>query len=812
MKLLSLQLRPFGGATDRTFCFTEKIQSLEGPNEFGKSTLFTALSHVLFTNNLTKKRCTDVLGKWFPKGGGDYVEIALCIESGGTVYQIEKRWGENPSSKVINKTSNVTISNSEEVASRIKEILAHNQATWENVFFIPQAEIRNTIKNLKDDADVLEDASQLTLGIEALVGDFNPQVLKTKISNEAETLYGNWDQTENCPKKDGKGNYRGIDNKWSNGNGAVIKAWYKWKEDEKSVNERHNYDQEVDRINIQIRENELTVKNLLPIVERDKKLYEAISQFRAVDAELIIIDKDLKNLRKDSTDWRNAELMHPIKIEEIKTKSVTLDDLKIEQANENLRNQSASIQAALKIIDDLGKESETLHNLESKTKKVDSTKLEYLDQLESRIKDLDVEIKAQSLVATLKSDNTTSVMVTTGSEITEEISLNAGIEQEINATGQIQVLGNGLMIVVRSGKTNLDLLITELIEKKLEQSEILVELDFRSLQNAKDSAKSNKEITDKIQINNEKLNQALTNKTIQEWEIIRSEHDNIPQTRAKSVIDNEIHKIGEDIANLKVKNNLLNEIIDQCKNNWTDIDNLENKIIEKTIELKKKKIEKDGLPLLPEGLKLDEKFEENHNFNLKKLTSVKESLPTLREEIRDLTLTSTEDGEELKERLQQSIETFTRELEHAQSLKRITTAIDRITGTNDPYAGLSDLIMKNFKALTNNKYININHEKGLPAEVGTNVLTLETGSLSQGATASLAIATRLSLAELYLKKAPAFLIMDDPFVDLDARRRTACISLLQKFSEKTQIILLTCHPGHAKEIGEKQVSVQDKPC
>jgi uncharacterized protein YhaN len=77
MKLLSLQLRPFGGATDRTFCFTEKIQSLEGPNEFGKSTFFKALSHVLFTNNLTKKRCTDVFGKWFPKGGGDYVEIAV---------------------------------------------------------------------------------------------------------------------------------------------------------------------------------------------------------------------------------------------------------------------------------------------------------------------------------------------------------------------------------------------------------------------------------------------------------------------------------------------------------------------------------------------------------------------------------------------------------------------------------------------------------------------------------------------------------------------------------------------------------------
>jgi DNA repair exonuclease SbcCD ATPase subunit len=812
MKLLSLQLRPFGGATDRTFCFTEKIQSLEGPNEFGKSSFFTALSHVLFTNNLTKKRCSDVLGKWFPKGGGDYVEITLCIESGGTVYQIEKRWGENPSSKVINKTSNVTISNSEEVASKINEVLGHNQATWENVFFIPQAEIRNTIKNLKGNVDVIEDASQLTLGIEALLGDFNPQVLKTKISNEAETLYGNWDQTENCPKKDGKGNYRGIDNKWSNGNGAVIKAWYKWKEDEKSVNERYNYDQEVDRINSQIRENELSVKNLGPIVERDQKLYDSILQFRAVDAELKTIDNDLKSLRKVAADWRNAEVKHPIKVEEIKNKSDTLNDLKIEQSNANLRNQSASIQSSLKIIDHLVKEKENLLALDAETKKVDCTKLENLEQIEWLIKDLDVEIKAQSLVATLKSDNTTTVMVTTGSEITEEISLNAGIEQEINATGQIQFFGNGLMIVVRSGKANLDLLITELKEKKLQQSEILAELDFPSSQNAKDSAKLNKEITDKIKINYEKLNQALTNKTIQEWEIIRSEHDNIPQTRDKSVIDNEIQKIGEEKANLIVENNVLKEFIDECKKSWTYIENLENKIVEKTIEWNNKKTEKASLPSLPDGFKFDEKFEEDHKSNRKKHTSAKELIPTLLDEIRGLPLPSTEDCEELKERLQQSIDTFTRELEHAQSLKRITSAIDRITGANDPYAGLSDLIMKNFKALTNDKYININHEKGLPAEVGTNVLTLETASLSQGATASLAVAIRLSLAELYLKKAPAFLVMDDPFVDLDPDRRAASVKLLQKFGEKTQIILLTCHPGHAKEIGEKQVSVQDKPC
>ena len=54
MKILRIHLHLFGGATDRFFDLSAGLNIIEGPNEFGKSTLNQALWHTLFTpTNLT---------------------------------------------------------------------------------------------------------------------------------------------------------------------------------------------------------------------------------------------------------------------------------------------------------------------------------------------------------------------------------------------------------------------------------------------------------------------------------------------------------------------------------------------------------------------------------------------------------------------------------------------------------------------------------------------------------------------------------------------------------------------------------------
>jgi len=78
--------------------------------------------------------------------------------------------------------------------------------------------------------------------------------------------------------------------------------------------------------------------------------------------------------------------------------------------------------------------------------------------------------------------------------------------------------------------------------------------------------------------------------------------------------------------------------------------------------------------------------------------------------------------------------------------------------------------------------------------------SLPTGLLSQGTLGSLALATRLALAELYLKDDKGFLVMDDPFTDMDPARRTAAAKAIGAFAQQRQVLFFTCHPLHAEEL------------
>lgn len=59
------------------------------------------------------------------------------------------------------------------------------------------------------------------------------------------------------------------------------------------------------------------------------------------------------------------------------------------------------------------------------------------------------------------------------------------------------------------------------------------------------------------------------------------------------------------------------------------------------------------------------------------------------------------------------------------------------------------------------------------------------------------IALRLSLSEALFQSEPPILILDDPFVNLDDVRIKEALGLLEKLSDKCQIIYLTCHSSRA---------------
>ncbi|NDC77315.1 MAG: hypothetical protein EBZ67_05525, partial [Chitinophagia bacterium] len=85
----------------------------------------------------------------------------------------------------------------------------------------------------------------------------------------------------------------------------------------------------------------------------------------------------------------------------------------------------------------------------------------------------------------------------------------------------------------------------------------------------------------------------------------------------------------------------------------------------------------------------------------------------------------------------------------------------------------------------------------LPVTIGNDAIRLEADLLSKGMKGSLALAVRLAYAEVYLSDMDGFLMLDDPFTELDPKRRKRAAELLQEMAMGKQVILFTCHPEHA---------------
>ena len=64
---------------------------------------------------------------------------------------------------------------------------------------------------------------------------------------------------------------------------------------------------------------------------------------------------------------------------------------------------------------------------------------------------------------------------------------------------------------------------------------------------------------------------------------------------------------------------------------------------------------------------------------------------------------------------------------------------------------------------------------------------------SKGYKQVIAICLRLSLIECLFKDEKPFLLLDDPFVDLDNKKLDTAKKLLNQISENNQVIYLTCH-------------------
>ncbi len=798
MKLKHIQLHPFGGVANRSFKFHDGLNVIEGPNEFGKSTLSNALWHTLFTNSkLTPAKLEKVMGCYLPKPNGDHVSVSLEFEASGKTWALNKSWGARAESS-LQESGGQTIVDPSTVQDKLCELLQRNEATWQHVLFVSQAELTRTVQALQKNANQIENIQPFVLGAASIPGDISADDLQDAIDERISDHYGRWDRDSDGPKKG-----RGIGNPWSLGVGPLLSAYYGQETVRAEYLKVIAHEKQVDLYNSQIRQFQEQIEESREFVETGQELRNGLAQRGSLEEKEKGFTKELKLLKKVMADWPGAAKVLESKERDCSEVSKSLKTIERELETAERLKASENLKKGYKRLIDAKDQLKAASERREKLNSIPADLLAELKTLGQKTQKLQIKLEAQKLNASIESQQPKKVTITRGVETTEDISLNAGENWSATADGKVTFEFDDLSIRVESGNSDVNQLLDDLQVAKDRQQEILRTLKVDDMQAVVAADESYKEAFAEEKRLTGLYNAALQDRTEEEWKSKISELDALPQTRSTEVLKKERSSAFQKEARLKAEIRQDKDNIEEWTKEYESPDSLTDTIIDRTAEHKETLSKLEKLPSLPEGFnsvpeyfdKLDKKATTQRQLN--------EQLSALNIELAELTGASPEKtAEDLKEELDLHERAFQKSVNEGLALQRIKAKLETIVANRDeadPMANLASSISGYFSKLTANRYQNVCLDGTAPVEV-IGQYPLETALLSEGTAGSLALATRLAMAELYLDEMDGFLILDDPFTDMDPVRREAAHVCLGKFSENHQVILFTCHPEHAEQL------------
>ena len=264
----------------------------------------------------------------------------------------------------------------------------------------------------------------------------------------------------------------------------------------------------------------------------------------------------------------------------------------------------------------------------------------------------------------------------------------------------------------------------------------------------------------------------------------------------------ELEKINSDLTQQQ-------KALDEYKEKYKDPDSLLMTMtdsIQKEKDLNKKL---DALSPMPDGIENVDAFIQEYKLKQEALTRLNQDLKKLEIE-RAKIHPPDQSSEELQEQLYELNEEFDIVLRKGKAILRVKEVADELGEHLDQQAflGLKKDIESFISNMTDHRYEQIKIDESLPTGfVRSNGNVVETDLLSTGTLDVLGLALRLSMANYFLKEQEAFLVMDDPFVDMDPGRQSNAANLLKEYSKTKQLIVFTCHPTHADLMGGNKVVI-----
>jgi exonuclease SbcC len=784
--------------------FSEGVNVILGPNEAGKTTIFHAIEHSLFTpTSLPPGKFNDEMGRFLPAGGGDTVRVEVQLMEGDTLYLLQRSWGKSKGS-ILTQPDGSIISDEEEISKKLQSLLGAGEGTYRSIFLTYQSGLTTTLKQLKEKfpetlqslGDVLRKSVFETDGVSV-------DRFKERIDHVYDEYFSHWDAEANLPEKG-----RGIQNPYTKKVGFILAAYYEMEKAKFRLKEALGYENQMDDLIKKLRETTAELEKKEAYLKKYKDSYEAASKRQLLTARLEGVRSSMDTLKEANRKWPVLDaLITEISkaIPELDEKEKKLinesEEARREDENKGIREKYQRVLEVKKLL----KESEIEL---SRAKKITGDDLEKIENAMKEVELLETRLYAGRLSMEIHAKTDLVVSIETDGEKAEKREYRGGETDTLKAGRRFRVEHNDWSIEVNSGESEGGMVIE--VEKSLTEARkhlkrLCDELGIENPDDAKELNRTYEEKLSAVKNLQDRLVQELGDLTLEELEAKMKEIGPGKETRKLFDIITELNNVQSELNQKRIKLKESQEQIEQYKKSYGSHEKLLLQVGEAV--KKERELEEDlkGLPPLPDGFENAESFIEEYKRISEEKERLKEEQNELRLQIAKLEGKAPEESpEELKGIVEEAEERFKAILNRGNAIARIRRVASRIISEIDSstYFELEQKLSQYISILTGNRYERLDIERGIPKGfIRGDGVTLPVELLSTGTMDVLALSIRFAMAHYFLQNKRGFMAMDDPLVNLDPERQRLAARIISSFASEHQILIFTCHPPHAELIG-----------
>jgi len=805
MILRKLHLHPFAGATDLEVSFAPGLNVVLGLNEAGKSTLRRALRQVLFVpTRLTKREAESEVAPYLPLSGGDTVRVSLEFQVDGEIWRLSKRWASGNSATELVRPDGGLVSDAAAAGEIMAGLLGLSQGTWEHVLFADQGRIGSSLDRLEAGSDLGELNERLRRAVFETDG-VSLEKLGESIAKRHETIFGRWDRGMGRPE----GN-RGLSNRWARGAGTLVNAWYEMESARLALQQAEEYYRRLDELNAALSAISAETGELAAWVSAHEAIARDARERALVEADLAKVDARGRGLKELSQEWPVASS----RIRDLEAQAGSIREKMAQLGGEVGRARAWEAAAKMRRqVEDAEKLDALIATAKAELGQLGSAdpgKIAELEGLERERDRLRTRLEAALLKVRIASGSALEIETRSGMGRFESRQVAAGGELKFEAGGRVLIRDSegSWEIEVGSGEIDLDAGEESLRTFEEDFARGLESLQAPDLATARKRAADCRDKARQVALLEGQLATVLGARTLAE---LRAESEaagggSSPPPRSLEEAATELARAEGEAGAVAREISALREKIAAWERDYQSSGNLIDLLADLRGEHKALKQRLEGLLPLPEGFADAEAL-------LREFRSKHEMLEARRAEVHRLQIERAElsglepaiEPAEAAEALQHATAAFSRARREGESIERIRhdfevlrTELD--AGTLGPWqnhlaAVLAPLTADRYRAL----------DPGLGSAERGDEVRIPFAALSAGARATLGLAVRLSMARWFLEGRGGFLLLDDPFVDLDPDRLAAAAAIVRRFSEEKQVLFFTCHPGHAGQLGGASV-------